>query len=485
MGGRVRQLLASTRARVLVGALVLLGGTIAITVVADRAVLLARLDDRIDDELAQEVEEFARLADGIDPGTGEAFGSDLAAIFDTLFGRNIPAPSEVFLGIVDGQPYLRSANAPYPIDELDALVTAWASESRPAYRTVSTPIGEMRTLVVPVVEPGGDLAGTFVVGRFPGQERESVDEAIRVAALVGLIAFLGASAVAWVIAGRVLAPLRQLATGAASIREDQLDQRIPVEGTGELAALSRSFNDMLDRVEGAFAAQRSFLDDAGHELRTPITVIRGHLELADPSVPLGSDTRALVFDELDRMARIVEDLLLIAKAERPDFVVPGPTDIADLVRDIVQKARPLAERAWELRNDALVVAEVDRERVTQALMNLARNAMQHTSEGDRITVWSALRDDRLELGVTDTGEGVAPDDRERIFERFARGSSAQRTRSDGAGLGLAIARAIAHAHDGHLELRDTPGGGATFVLSLPRPAEPDAPPTEEPMWPAS
>lgn len=242
---------------------------------------------------------------------------------------------------------------------------------------------------------------------------------------------------------------------------------------------------MLDRVEGAFAAQRSFLDDAGHELRTPITVIRGHLELADPSVPLGSDTRALVFDELDRMARIVEDLLLIAKAERPDFVVPGPTDIADLVRDIVQKARPLGDRAWELRNDALIVADVDRERVTQALMNLVRNAMQHTSEGDRITVWSAVRDDRLELGVTDTGEGVAPDDRERIFERFTRGASARRTRSDGAGLGLAIARAIAHAHDGHLELRDTPGEGATFVLSLPRPAEPDAPRTEESMWPAS
>src|SRR5690606_2581862 len=131
-----------------------------------------------------------------------------------------------------------SANAPYPIEDLDALVRAWASETEPAYRTVSTPIGQMRTLVVPVLEPGGDLAGTFVVGRFPAQERESVDEAIRVAALVGLIAFLGASALAWVIAGRVLAPLRQLATGAASIREDQLDQRIPIEGSGELAALS-------------------------------------------------------------------------------------------------------------------------------------------------------------------------------------------------------------------------------------------------------
>jgi signal transduction histidine kinase len=493
--GRSRRLFASTRARVLTGALVLLGGTIAITVVADRAVLLARLDDRIDAELAQEVDEFARLADGIDPGTGEAFGSDLAAIFDTLFGRNIPAPTEVFLGIVDGEPYLRSASAPYPIDELDDLVASWSAQTEPTYRTETTPIGHMRTLVVPVLQPDGQPAGTFVVGRFPAQERESVDEAIRVAALVGLVAFLAASAVAWFIAGRVLAPLRQLATGAASIREDQLDQRIPVEGSGELAELGRTFNEMLDRVEGAFAAQRSFLDDAGHELRTPITVIRGHLELADPDAPLGTDTRELVFDELDRMARIVEDLLLIAKAERPDFVVPGPTDVADLAADIVDKARPLGDRAWELRSDAVIVADIDRERVTQAWMNLVRNAVQHTGPGDRITVFSTVQGDRLELGVTDTGEGVAPGDRERIFERFTRGSSARRTRSDGAGLGLAIARAIAHAHEGHLELRDTPGGGATFVLSLPRPPgtadegeptpTPAEEPAEEPTWPAS
>ena len=496
----------STRARVLVGALVLLAGTIVVSVVADRALLLAQLADRIDDDLAQEVGEFERLTQGIDPSTGEPFGTDVAAIFDTFFARNVPGPDEVFLGLVDGRPYLRSANAPYPIDEQADLVDSWAATERPTYGDATTPGGAIRTLVVPVTAPDGTTAGTFVVARFPAAERAEVDDAVRTAALVGFLAFLGAAGVAWVIAGRVLAPLRDLAAGAASIREDQLDHRIPVEGRGELADLGRAFNEMLDRVQGAFATQRAFLDDAGHELRTPITVIRGHLELSDPGAPLGESTREIVFDELDRMARIVDDLLLIAKAERPDFVVRGPVDVSDLTEEIVDKARPLAGRAWEVRARAMAVAELDRERITQAWMNLVRNAVQHTRDGDRITVFSALAGDELELGVADTGEGVDPEDRERVFARFGRGGSARRTRSDGAGLGLAIASAIAGAHGGRIELRDTPGGGATFVLCLPAPpvgpADPladtdtdtdgagtasgtDADITEELTWPAS
>lgn len=180
------------------------------------------------------------------------------------------------------------------------------------------------------------------------------------------------------------------------------------------------------------------------------------------------------------MARIVDDLLVIAKAERPDFVVPAPVDVADLTRDIVDKATPLADRRWEARPAAVVVADLDRERLTQAWMNLARNAVQHTAPGDRITVFSSSVGGNLELGVVDTGEGVAPEDRERIFDRFGRGGSARRTRADGAGLGLAIASAIAAAHGGRVELRDTPGGGATFVLVLPLTET-----VEEPTWPAS
>jgi signal transduction histidine kinase len=487
------RILGSARARILIGALTLLAATLAVSIVADRALLLSQLSDRIDDQLAQEVAEFQQLAqDGIDPERGEAFGADVKAIFDTFFARNIPDTDEVFLGLVDGRPYLRTAGAPYPVEREAALVQAWASATQPAYGTTATGGGELRWLVVPVLVTGQDeAAGTFVVARFPAGERSEVDDAIRAAAVVGLLAFLVATAAAWAIAGRVLAPLRELATAADSVREDNLDQRIPVEGSGELADLTLTFNAMLDRVEGAFATQRAFLDDAGHELRTPITVIRGHLELAEAGEPLGDTTREIVFDELDRMTRIVEDLLLIAKAERPDFVVPGPVDVADLTHEIADKARPLARREWAVRAEALVVADLDRERITQAWMNLVRNAVQHTTDEQRIEVFSAVVGDHLELGVSDQGEGVDPADRDRIFDRFSRGVSGRRTRSDGAGLGLAIAGAIASAHGGTVELRDTPGGGATFVLCLPAAtvAEPDQPPidpnAEDVPWPAS
>jgi two-component system OmpR family sensor kinase len=139
-----------------------------------------------------------------------------------------------------------------------------------------------------------------------------------------------------------------------------------------------------------------------------------------------------------------------------------------------------------------VVAHLDRERITQAWMNLARNAAQHTTDHQRITVFSVVAGDHLELGVSDQGEGVAVEDRERIFDRFARGASARRTRSDGAGLGLSIASAIAAAHGGRVELRDTPGGGATFVLcvpvaavDIPTPTDDVPERTEELSWPGS
>jgi len=495
MASRLR-LPESTRARVLLAALVLLAGTIVLSIVVDRALLLARLDERIDEDLAQEVEEFERVARGADPETGEPYGGDLRAAFDAYFARNVPGAGEVFLALLGDDPYLRSASSPYPVEDVPGLLRAWSSTRQPVYRDDRTPAGELRTLVVPVLGADGQRRGAFVVGRFPGPERAEVDDTIRTTALVGLVAFLVAAAAAWAIAGRVLAPLRHLAAGAASIREDNLEHRIPVEGSGELADLTSAFNAMLDRVEGSFAAQRSFLDDAGHELRTPITVIRGHLEIAAPEEPLAESTREIVFDELDRMARIVDDLLLIAKAERPDFVVPGPVDLGDLTREVLDKARPLGDRRWALDADALVVLDLDRERITQAWMNLLRNAVQHTGPGDRIVVFSSIVGDHVELGVQDTGEGVADADRERVFDRFARGGSARRTRSDGAGLGLAIARAIAEAHGGDVELRPTPGGGATFVLRLPAPPETlidrSDPPVEasppsrtEVAWPAS
>lgn len=478
---RLSLVVSSTRSRVLIAALGLLAGTIAVSILVDRTVLLSRLDERIDRELSQEVGEFRRLAGGVDPETGDAFGEDVVAIFDTFFDRNVPGDDEVFLGLVDGRPYLRSANAPYPIEELEDVVARWADATEPSFATDSTPEGTLRSLVVPIAGADGSTTGSFVVAKFPAGERAEVDEAVRVAAAVGTASFVIAALLAWAIAGRVLAPLGRLAAGAAAIDVNDLSHRIPEQGSGELADLTETFNAMLDRVDRAFATQRAFLDDASHELRTPITIVRGHLELVDPEQPLPAETKDLVLDELDRMARIVDDLLTMAKAERPDFIERGPVDVADLTQDIADKAAALGTREWSCRPEAVIVARLDRQRVVQAWMNLVRNALQHTGAGDEIVIFSEVVGGDLAIGVADHGEGVAPEDRDRVFDRFSRGRSARRTRSDGAGLGLSIAAAVASGHGGTIEHRDTPGGGATFVITLP--VEPD--PNEENPWPAS
>jgi signal transduction histidine kinase len=236
---------------------------------------------------------------------------------------------------------------------------------------------------------------------------------------------------------------------------------------------------MLDRLERAFAAQRTFVDDAGHELRTPITIVRGHLELMGDDPAEREETVRLVTDELDRMSRIVEDLLLLAKAERPDFVRPEETELAELTADVFVKARALGDRRWELAEVADRRVRLDPQRITQAMVQLAQNAVQHTVPGAPVRIGSrTTAAGRVELYVADSGAGVRPEDAEVIFERFRRGTARRGSLGSGAGLGLSIVKAIAEGHHGHVRLENTEGGGATFVLAL-------APEEERTPWNAS
>jgi signal transduction histidine kinase len=231
---------------------------------------------------------------------------------------------------------------------------------------------------------------------------------------------------------------------------------------------------MLDRLESAFASQRAFVSDAGHELRTPITIIRGHLELLGDDPQERQETIELVSDELDRMTRFVEDLLTLAKAERSDFLRLEDVDLDLLTEELMAKASALAPRDWTLERIGAGTLRADRQRLTQAVMSLANNAVQHTAEGARIGLGSELHDGRARLWVSDDGPGIPLADQERIFDRFAQAGV---RRTDGTGLGLAIVRAIAEAHGGDVVLRSAPGQGSTFTLDLPTepPEEHDAP----------
>ena len=223
---------------------------------------------------------------------------------------------------------------------------------------------------------------------------------------------------------------------------------------------------MVDRLEGAFASQRAFVEDASHELRTPITIVRGHLELLGDDPQERRETVALVTDELDRMSRFVDDLLLLAKAERSDFLRVDEVELGALTDELLDKAAGLGKRTWALEARGEAVLHADRQRLTQAVMGLAQNAVQHTKDGDAIWIGSGVDGGEASLWVRDSGPGVAREDQDRIFDRFARAAGSRR-RSEGAGLGLAIVRAIAEAHGGRATLASQPGAGSTFTVVVP------------------
>jgi signal transduction histidine kinase len=363
---------------------------------------------------------------------------------------------------------------PYSLDGDPDAIRQWADLETTATGTLSTPAGPARYLAVPLRE-GTNTAGVFVVANFVDGERAEVDGAIRTSAAISVAVLIMASLLAWVIAGRVLAPVKTLTDTARSITESDLTQRIPVEGNDQIAELTETFNAMLDRLEAAFVTQRSFMDDAGHELRTPITIIRGHLELLGDDPAEREEVVAIVTDELDRMSRQVDDMLLLAKAERPGFLDREPVDLGSVTDEWLAKMRTLADRDWRLGHRATGTVVVDRQRLTQAVMNLAENAARHTGADGVIELRTENSDTEVRITVADDGPGIAPVDQERIFERFARGVAGP-DRSQSSGLGLAIVRAIADAHRGWVELVSQPGHGAAFTVVIPSTTEGSADP---------
>jgi signal transduction histidine kinase len=454
------------RFRILFWYVLILSLALVAAVVVVRGLLLVQIDERIEEALAQEADELRRLARGHDPLTGKRFHGDVERIFEVFLRRNIPTDNEMFVTFVNGRPFERSfPEPPYRLDRDPNLIERWGELTVPERDRVNTPAGQVDYLAVPVAA-GKEIRGVFVVAIFRDLEIADVQPAVWGAAGVGIAALLIGSLLAWRVAEGVLGRVSVVTGTARSISETDLSRRIDVRGRDEISGLAATFNEMLDRLEEAFATQRKFIDDAGHELRTPITVIRGHLELLEQDPQERKQTIALVTDELDRMSRIVNDLLVLAKAERPDFLQLKMVDVAALTEEILAKAGGLAPRDWRLERKARGNVIADRQRLTQALMQLADNAAAHTAEGDRITMGSEMANGEVRLWVQDSGPGVPQDEREAIFRRFTRGRRGGRV-SDGAGLGLAIVRVIAEAHHGRVELKSPLGGGATFSVVIP------------------
>ena len=475
------------RHRIVVSYIAVLFAALLISLVVTRQTLLTSIDNDVDAELSQEIEEFRLHTTGLDPATGEPFGTDVEAVFDDFLRGSVPADDEAYYTFVDAEPYLRSFGAPGELLDDETLVEAWTSASTPTRATVSTAVGEARYLAAPLLVDGRTVA-TFVVVFFPEDERDEALQAVRIAALAGVVVLLITGLFAWSIAGRVLKPVRDLTGIARDITDTDLSGRIPVTGRDELSELSTTFNEMIERLERGFHGQREFLDDVAHELRTPITIARGHLELMSDDPVERAETVAIVDDELERMNRYVDDLLLLAKAETADFLQPHPVDLGELVVGLRQRLSTLADRHWAVdaapAPGALAII-ADEARLTQAIVNLATNAVQHTDVGDTIALGVEATGPETtpsgaRLWIRDTGRGLEPGLAARLFDRRIRGAASRASRADGLGIGLAIVAAIARAHHGTIEAANEPGGGARFVITLPTDPHDRAPEDQTP-----
>jgi two-component system, OmpR family, sensor kinase len=467
----------SARSRILIAYILLLALASLLALLAFRHVLNLRLTDRVDEALQQEILELDRLVtEGRDPATGEPFQS-LRVLFEVYLRRNVPGDEEAMVVFIDGKFY-KDAKARFPLDLMPAeQLSDWralsrreAGEGSSVTGSYDTALGEARYHVAQVRI--NEEVGAFVVTALPAGEIRENQQLLIYGGAATLLVLLIASGIAWLIAGRVLAPVQLLTQTAHSISQSDLTRRIEVRGSTEAADMAHSFNAMLDRLEGVFRSQRAFVQDASHELRDPLTICRGHLELLGDDPDERREAVSIVLDELDRMGRIVDDLQVLADAGHPDFLQSDWIDAGIFTDELAAKASSIAaSRDWVLDASAEGAFFGDRHRLTEAVMNLVHNAVQHTLDDDAVAIGSTLDGSELRLWVRDTGTGIPASDQERIFERFTRGRTAH-TRYRGGGLGLAIVKAIAEAHSGHVELESRLGEGSTFTIVIPRhPAE--------------
>ena len=411
-------------------------------------------------------------ADRQDPSSGQPL-EDVSAVLRTHIQRTAEGRGEAELGFVgtDASTKLTWVSAdnvsfrPEQDKELLTRVSSQAAASESVIETVRTPTSSYRVLVVPL--QGGAQRGALV---------HVIDLKVAESQLRRTMAFYAAAAVftvalvtglAWFAVERLLRPIEQLRRATESIGEEDLTTRVPVKGRDDLTALAAAVNRMLDRVQTSVEAQRNLLDDVGHELRTPIAVVRGHLELTDPADPEDvRQTQLLALDELDRMGMLVGDLILLAKSVQSDFVTPVDTDVAELTELVFDKSLALGERRWKMESAAFTRAMVDPTRITQAWLQLVANAVRYSEHCSTVSLGSAVRDGHLQMWVRDEGIGIAPEDIDLVRQRFKRTAGAQKLAS-GTGLGLSIVETIVAAHGGRLDILSEVGRGSVFTMVIP------------------
>lgn len=287
----------------------------------------------------------------------------------------------------------------------------------------------------------------------------------------GLAALVAAGVAAVIVTRSIMGPLAAIQEASRRIADGDYAQRVPTPKDAELAAVAHDIDALARRLAETEARRSRLIDEVAHEMKTPLTTIKGSMEaLLDEVVAPGPEVYARVAGEASRLQRLAEDLSMLSRAEEHTLSLHAASvDVADVAADVARKMRSQFDHAGValavMGNPAPVVG--DAHRLAQVVVNLVGNALGHTNRGDSVTVTSGSDPVTSWVSVADTGRGIAPDELDRIFERFYRVPDA--STPGGRGIGLTIARSLVHAHGGTLTATsDGLGRGATFLVTLPR-----------------
>jgi signal transduction histidine kinase len=363
------------------------------------------------------------------------------------------------------------SNSDVRLEDAPDNPAAAAAPAGPRYASVSLDGVAYRTLTIPVLSDGA-LVGAFQAAIAQSAVAETARRVALTLGAAGLLALAIMLPLSYWATRRSLAPLRRMASDADKISHAEPGGRIAYAGPeDELGSLACTLNAMLERLEGAYEDQRRFVADASHELRTPVAIIRGNVELLRTGVAAGAgrdESLAAIEEESVRMTRLLDELLSLARFDSVRDAQFQPLNVRALLDETAARTRSLGDRRIIVEGGCDLWIDGNPSLFEQALVNLARNAIAHTAEGGRITFACALEAQRVRISVTDDGPGIPEADLSRVFDRFYRAPGA---RSDsaggGAGLGLAITQRIVDLHGGTMRAENVQPHGARFVIEVP------------------
>jgi two-component system OmpR family sensor kinase len=460
------------RLRLAIGYVAFVIVTVAVVGAFSMVILENNLRREVDDGLHRRASQILRQ---ITPDDSRRLdrGRVSGALSDLVPQDEFSDPG-IFVQVRDQQGTMLASSPPLSDSAFSATqsLVAQAVSGQENYATLSVGLYRVRVLAEPVVS-AGQVVGVVLVG----ESLHPLDVTLRqiqqllVAAGAGIA--LLALAGGWLLTGRALGPVVAVTRVARRIATTgQFDQRIPASvAKDELGELTATFNDMLARLEVTFRRQREFLADASHELRGPLTVIRGNLDLLKLDLPDAErqDCVREATAEVSRMSRLVSDLLFLAEVDAQETVSHEKVELNDVVRAVWQRATSVDAGAHQVvvaQNDPVTVIG-DPGRLHQLVWNLIENALRYTPAGGKIMLSVRNHGSVAEVIVSDTGIGIAPEHVPRIFERFYRVDRARSRTNGSSGLGLAIVKQVAEAHGGQVRIRSELGEGTIFSVVLP------------------